>query len=160
MTVDDPGVHVALFNPEIPQNTGNVARLTAGFAIPLHLVGELAFSLEDRALKRAGVDYWHLVDLRRHASVWHLLDSIGPSRVIPVTTRAERPLSEATFRENDLLVFGNESSGLPPEIHRDFGENALRIEQWGAVRSLNLATAVGIVTWEALRQIRKPPMKG
>ena len=148
-------LHAALFSPEIPQNTGNIARLSAGFDIPLHIVGEAKFSWQEKALRRAGVDYWPLVDLNEHASVWHLLKHCGEgSRVIPITTRGQTKLSEMKFQDGDILAFGNESSGLPPEIHRDFGHNGVRIEQFGDIRSLNLATTAGIVIWEALRQLR------
>ena len=154
MSPPEPRVHIALVAPEIPQNTGNAARLSAGFAVPLHIVGEPAFSLDDKAVRRAGLDYWPLVDLHRHASVWHLLRETGARRVVPVTTRGRTALSAFTFQPGDVLLFGNETSGLPPEAHRDFGEHSVRIDQWGEVRSQNLATAVGIVTWEAMRQLR------
>ncbi|MFT7618311.1 MAG: tRNA (cytidine/uridine-2'-O-)-methyltransferase [Planctomycetota bacterium] len=150
-------IQLALFNPEIPQNTGNIARLSAGFLVPLHIVGEAKFSMTEKALRRSGVDYWHLVDLTHQASVWHLLDSTPGKRVVPVTTRGKTPLAQYKFEEGDILAFGNESSGLPAEIHRDFGAHSCRIEQWGDIRSLNLATAVGIVLWEALRQLRTEP---
>lgn len=151
-----PLVHVALFSPEIPQNAGNVARLTAGFSVPMWIVGEAKFSLSEKALRRAGVDYWPLVDLRRTASVWTLLAESGGKRVIPITTRGRTPVSKMKFEPGDILAFGNESSGLPPEIHRDFAPWSVRIDQWGSIRSLNLATSAGIVLFEALRQIRDP----
>lgn len=147
-------IQIALFNPEIPQNTGNVARLSAGFDIALHIVGTPGFSLTEKALRRAGVDYWHLVDLHHHASVWHLIDELGGGRLIPVTTRGQQGLANFAFQDGDILAFGNESSGLGPEIHRDFGANSLHIEQWGAIRSLNLATAVSVVLYQAVRQLR------
>ena len=150
----EPLVHIALFSPEIPQNTGNVARLCAALSLPLHIVGEPAFSMSEKALRRAGLDYWPLVDLHHHESVWHLLERLGQPRLLPLTTHATKPLSQARFAANDLLAFGSEGAGLPPEIHRDFGEHSLRIDQWGEVRSLNLSTAVGIVAYEAMRQLR------
>lgn len=122
--------------------------------MPLHIVGEAKFSWSEKALRRSGLDYWHLVDLHHQASVWHLLESSSAKRVIPITTKGETPLGKMTFQDGDILAFGSESSGLPPEIHRDFGANSCRIEQWGDIRSLNLATAAGIVIWEALRQLR------
>ncbi|MEZ6195185.1 MAG: tRNA (cytidine(34)-2'-O)-methyltransferase [Planctomycetota bacterium] len=148
-----PPLGLVLFDPEIPQNTGNVARLTVAMGIPLHIVGEPAFSLSEKALRRAGVDYWPEVRLERHPSVWHLLRAVGGARIVPVTTRARVGLAEFRFRGGDLLCLGNESRGLPPEIHRDFGADGVRIEQPGPVRSLNLATAAGIVAWEAMRQL-------
>ncbi len=148
-------IQLALFNPEIPQNTGNIARLSAGFKVPLHIVGEAKFSWSEKALRRSGLDYWHLVDLHHQASIWHLLESTPAKRVIPITTKGKTPLGKMVFETGDVLAFGSESSGLPPEIHRDFGANSCRIEQWGEIRSLNLATAAGIVIWEALRQLRE-----
>ena len=153
-------IELALFNPEIPQNTGNIARLCAGFRLPLHIIGEPSFSLSEKALRRAGLDYWPLVEMEQHASIWHLLRQSGGRRVVPVTTRGQTPLRAMHFLPGDILAFGSESSGLPEEIHRDFGATSVRIEQWGDIRSLNLATAAGIVAWEALRQLRAEPELG
>lgn len=151
-----PLVHVALFEPEIPQNTGNIARLTAGFDTVLWIVGTPRFSMTEKSLRRAGLDYWPLVDLRRTPTVWSLIDEAGGGRLLPITTRGAVRLSEARFRPGDILAFGNERRGLGPEIHRDFGALSIRIDQWGEIRSLNLATAAGIVLFSAMQQVRGP----
>ncbi|MEE9391928.1 MAG: tRNA (cytidine(34)-2'-O)-methyltransferase [Planctomycetota bacterium] len=151
-----PLFHLALFEPEIAPNTGNAARISAAYEVPLHIVGEPAFGMSDKALRRAGLDYWDAVQLFRQASVWHLLESAGNRRLVAVTTQGETALSQFTFQPDDVLAFGSESRGLPPEIHRDFGAARLRIDQPGPIRSLNLATAVGIVAWEAWRQLSAP----
>ena len=152
-----PLVHIALVEPQIPQNTGNVARMAAGFDVCLWIVGEPKFSITEKALVRAGLDYWPLVDLRQVGTIWDLIDSAGGGRLLPITTRGQTPLSQAIFKDGDILTFGNETIGLPPEIHRDFGAQSVRIDQWGEIRSLNLATAAGIVVFEALRQLRAKP---
>lgn len=149
-----PVVHVALLNPQIPPNTGNVARLTAAMGVPLWIVGEAGFSMTEKALRRAGLDYWPLVDVRKAATVWELIEKTGTKCVVPITTRGRTALSEAKFEAGDCLLFGSESTGLPPEVHRDFGEWSVKIDMWGEVRSLNLSTAAGIVLFEALRQVR------
>lgn len=154
---ENPLFHLAIFDPEIPPNTGNAARVSAAYQVPLHLVGEPKFSLSDKALRRAGVDYWPSVQLEQHPSVWHLLEACQGSRLIPVTTKGKIQLSAFEFEVGDILAFGNESRGLPPEIHRDFPENTLRIDQPGPIRSLNLSTAVGIVAWAAWSRLHKSP---
>ena len=149
-----PIVHIALVNPLIPQNTGGTARVTAAFKVPLHIVGEPAFSLDEKRVRRAGLDYWDKVDLHRHESIWELLAGREESRVVLFTTRGTTPLSQMTFRDGDVLVFGNETDGLPEEIHENFGAHAVKIDQTDNVRSINLANAVAIGLFEALRQIR------
>lgn len=146
-------LHVALWEPEIPPNTGNIARLCAANAIPLHLVGRLGFRLDDRDLKRAGCDYWPAVDVRRHAAFDQFLAALPGSRIIPVSAHVPRNYAEMRYEDNDCLLFGSESKGLPDAIHERFAATAVTIPMTAtAVRSLNLATAVGIVLYEALRQ--------
>ena len=155
-------LHVALWEPEIPPNTGNVARLCAATGTRLHLIGRLGFRLDDRSLKRAGLDYWPAVDLVRHVTVEEFEGTVsspptavgGLSRLWVVETPGELPYTRAAFRDGDCLLFGGESKGLPPELRARHAGRVLGIPMpTGKVRSLNLATAVGVVLYEALRQV-------
>ena len=146
-------VHVALFKPEIHPNTGNVARLCASNGLPLHLVGNLGFRIDDKSVRRAGLDYWPFVDLRREADLAELESGLPHSRLFYYSARAERLYTDIDYRDGDCLVFGPESSGFPVELLHKHWECALRIPMRSSnVRSLNLATAVGIAVYEALRQ--------
>jgi tRNA (cytidine/uridine-2'-O-)-methyltransferase len=146
-------LHVALLDPEIPPNTGNIARLCAATGTRLHLVGRLGFNLDDRSLKRAGLDYWHAVDVVRHASFEAFEPTVG--RVWCVETPSDMPYTRAKFADGDCLLFGSESVGLPAKVREKYAGKLLGIPMTtGAVRSLNLATAAGIVLYEALRQLR------
>jgi tRNA (cytidine/uridine-2'-O-)-methyltransferase len=144
---------VALVEPEIPPNTGNVARLCAATNVPLHIVGVTGFRMDDRAVRRAGLDYWPHVQLSRHTNLDALSQSLPLARFIYLTTKADRVYTDWTFQPDDCLVFGPETRGLPEDLLRKNWDNCLRIPMRNAnVRSLNLATAVGIVLYEALRQ--------
>ena len=146
-------IRVALVEPEIPPNTGNVARLCAANRVPLHIVGATGFRLDDRAVKRAGLDYWPEVELHRHLDLASLYASRPEARFIYLTTKAERPYFNWPFQKDDCLVFGRESRGLPESVLHDNWERCLTIPMLNPnVRSLNLATSVGIVLYEALRQ--------
>jgi len=146
-------MHVALFEPEIPPNTGNIARLCAATNTPLHIVGATGFRMDDRTLKRAGLDYWNEVTLHRHIDLPALYDALPDSRFLYLTTKASRPYSDFSFASNDCLVFGPETRGLPNELLAANQAFCLTIPMPNpAVRSLNLATGVGIVLYEALRQ--------
>ena len=146
-------LHVALWEPEIPPNTGNVARLCAATDTRLHLIGRLGFRLDDRSLKRAGCDYWPSVDVRIHAAMSDLYAELPEGRVWVVETPGERTYTQADFAEGDCLLFGSESRGLPEEVRERHADRLIGIPMpTGKVRSLNLATAVGIVLYEALRQ--------
>ena len=145
---------VALVEPEIPPNTGNVARLCAANDVPLHIVGVTGFRMDDRALRRAGLDYWPEVKLSRHANVDALYDALPEARFVYLTTKADRVYTDWVFEPHDCLVFGRETRGLPEDLLRQNWDNCLRIPIRNPnVRSLNLATAVGIVLYEALRQL-------
>ena len=109
-------LHVALYEPEIPPNTGNIARLCAATATALHVVGVTGFRMDDRTLKRAGLDYWEQVDLKRHVSVDELYSSLPDSRFVYLTTKSERPYTDWSFENGDCLVFGPETRGLPEDI--------------------------------------------
>jgi len=147
-------LHLALWEPEIPPNTGNVARLCAATGVVLHLVGRLGFRLDDRSLKRAGLDYWEFVDLRTHATFADLEAIVGIDRIYCVEVPASRNYTQVAFRAGDCLIFGSESKGLPPEIRERYAARTIGIPMpTGKVRSLNLATSAGIVVYEAMRQL-------
>lgn len=149
-------IHVALFKPEIHPNAGNVARLCAANGLPLHLVGNLGFRIDERSIRRAGLDYWPFVDLRRETDLEELKSGLRGSRLFYFSARAERLYTDIEYRIGDCLVFGPESSGFPEELLRENRDCALKIPmQSSSVRSLNLATAVGIAVYEALRQISR-----
>lgn len=144
---------VALVEPEIPPNTGNIARLCAAVRVPLHIVGPTGFRLDDRAVRRAGLDYWPEVSLHRHRDVMALEASLPEASFVYLTTRAERPYTDWSFEGNECLVFGSETRGLPSELLQAHPEQCLTIPMLNSkVRSLNLSTAVAIVLYEALRQ--------
>jgi tRNA (cytidine/uridine-2'-O-)-methyltransferase len=147
-------LHVALWEPEIPPNTGNIARLCAATGAPLHLIGRLGFRLDNRSLRRAGLDYWNAVELHRHATLADFEAAWAGKRVFCFSARAVVPYTQVVYQPGDCLLFGGESQGLPPGVVRRYGDRALLIPMpAGRVRSLNLATAVGIALYEALRQI-------
>ncbi len=149
--------HVVLVEPEIPPNTGNVARLCAATACPLHLVGPLGFRIDEHSVRRAGVDYWHLVDIRRHLDFEHFLHAwqkeVPEGRLHLFSALATRSYVGAGYASGDALVFGRESVGLPEELLERFPDRTLGIPTLGPVRSLNLANAAGIALFEALRAV-------
>ncbi|MFZ1700282.1 MAG: tRNA (cytidine(34)-2'-O)-methyltransferase [Pyrinomonadaceae bacterium] len=146
--------HVALFEPEIPPNTGNIARLCAATNTELHIVGVTGFRMDDRTLKRSGLDYWDHVKLHRHLDLAALFAALPKSRFVYLTTKCERTYTEWEFAENDCLIFGPETRGLPDELLANNHEHCLTIPMNNPhVRSLNLATSVGIVLYEAIRQV-------
>src|SRR5512138_1472199 len=136
-------INVALVEPEIPPNTGNIARLCAATRVPLHIVGVPGFRLDDRALRRAGLDYWPEVLLSRHANLNGLYTALPKARFVYLTTKAEQLYSSFAFRDDDCLVFGRETRGLPEDLLRQNWNTCVRIPMPNPrVRSLNLATAV------------------
>jgi tRNA (cytidine/uridine-2'-O-)-methyltransferase len=146
-------MHVALFEPEIPPNTGNIARLCAAMRVPLHIVGVTGFRLDDRAVKRAGLDYWPEVELHRHTDLAKLYSHLPDARFVYLTKKAELPYTKWTFSSEDCLIFGSETRGLPNEILQKNWPNCVKIPMLNSrVRSLNLATSVAMVLGEALRQ--------
>ena len=146
---------VALVEPEIPPNTGNVARLCAATRTPLHVVGVTGFRLDDRAARRACLDYWPHVELHRHRDLEALRAALPAARFVYLTTKAQRPYTDWRFTRADCLVFGRETRGLPEELLRANREACVTIPILNPhVRSLNLATAVAVVLYEALRQTR------
>lgn len=148
-----PPFHIVLIEPEIPPNTGNIARLCAATGTRLHLVGRLGFSLDDKHLKRAGLDYWPSVELQCWESFKELRQKHPAARFWMTSKKARQPYHEAEFRQGDFLVFGKETLGLPEDMLNENPDLALRIPvNEKAVRSLNLSTAAGIILYEALRQ--------
>ena len=150
-------LHVVLVEPEIPPNTGNVARLCAATGSPMHLVGRLGFRIDEHSVRRAGVDYWHLVDVRQHATFEDFLTEWSrpsPQRKLHVFSAvATKSFVSAGYEPGDALVFGKESVGLPEELLSRYADRVVGIPTLGRVRSLNLANAVGIALYEALRQV-------
>jgi tRNA (cytidine/uridine-2'-O-)-methyltransferase len=149
-------MQIVLFEPEIPPNTGSVARLCAATLTPLHLIEPLGFKIDDKHLKRAGLDYWEFVDLHVHPSWNHFIEAAAPKTMWFFSKRATKSYTGVSYDNADFLVFGRETRGLPQEILETNAERALRIPMMSAgVRSLNLSNAVSIVLYEGLRQLGK-----
>ncbi len=143
--------HIVLVEPEIPQNTGNVARTCAATGCHLHLIEPLGFSIDDRQLKRAGLDYWHLLEV----SLYPCLDAFfarNPGRYHYLSTKAPRAYTDASFGDGDYLLFGKETKGLPESLLAVHPERCLRIPMRDGARSLNLSNSVAVTVFEALRQ--------
>lgn len=149
-------IHVALWEPEIPPNTGNVARLCAAVGSPLHLIGRLGFQLDDKHLRRAGLDYWPYVDLRRHESLAQFESAFAKrERIFCLSAHASAIYTNLPIEPGDCLLFGSETRGLPPETLERHRDRAFTIPMpTGHVRSLNLATAVGIVLYDCLARLQ------
>lgn len=148
------GLHIALYRPEIPPNTGNIARTCAATGTELHIVGTPGFRTTDRHLKRAGLDYWHSVKIAYHKDFAELEKSLPLSRFIYFSSKAEILYTDFIYRENDCLVFGCETTGLPQHILDENFDRCVRIPIYkNIVRCLNLATSVGIALFEAIRQL-------
>jgi tRNA (cytidine/uridine-2'-O-)-methyltransferase len=151
-------LHVALWHPEIPPNTGNIARLCAATGAVLHLIGPIGFRLDDKSLRRAGVDYWPAITIHRHVSFDEFRAALiarQAARLWCFSAAANQPYTAVRYLDGDVLLFGNESRGLPDTIREGYPDQLLTIPMpGGKVRSLNLATAVGIVLYEALRQLK------
>jgi tRNA (cytidine/uridine-2'-O-)-methyltransferase len=149
-------LHVVLVEPEIPPNTGNIARLCAATQSVLHLVGRLGFRIDEHAVRRAGLDYWHLVRVEQHVDFEHFLAAFareGGGNLHLFCAKAGTSYLHADFAAGDALVFGKESVGLDPELLARFPDRQRGIPTLGAVRSLNLANAASIALYEALRQL-------
>ena len=144
--------HVVLVEPEIPQNAGNIARTCAATGCTLHLVRPLGFEISDKYLKRAGLDYWHLVNVVLHDSVEEALSGVPEEKLHFFTTKSPRTYSDASYREGDYLVFGKETRGLPNELLLSHPAACVRIPMREEARSLNLSNSVAIAVYEGLRQ--------
>ena len=145
-------MHIVLVEPEIPGNTGNIARLCAATNSHLHLVKPLGFSLEDRYLKRAGLDYWHLVKVTCHENYAAMQTALAGLNFYFCTTKAEKSYSEIAYGADDVLVFGKETAGLPAELLTENAGRCITIPMREGARSLNLSNSVAIILYEALRQ--------
>ena len=146
--------HIALVEPEIPPNTGNIARLCAATFTDLHIIGVTGFRMDDRTLKRAGLDYWNDVKLHRHIELEDLYKALPDSRFLYFTTKTDKSYTDWKFEKGDCLIFGRETRGLPEDLLKANWENCLTIPMPNPnIRSLNLANSVGIVLYEALRQL-------
>ena len=158
--VTDAPLHIALVEPEIPPNTGNVARLCAATGCALHLIEPLGFSIDDRELKRAGLDYWHSLGVVLHENLDAFLASSARRPRWYLSAHATRLYTTAPFARGDVLVFGRETKGLPKPLIEREGERALKIPMRAhSVRSINLSTAVGIVTYAALAALGFPGLQ-
>ncbi len=149
-------LHIVLFQPEIPQNTGNIGRMCALTKSRLHLIHPLGYTITDRHLKRAGMDYWHSLDVHHHDD-WKAFraSAVGPKRLWLFTTKTTQSFWDVKYEAGDGLVFGNEGHGAPEWLHQEFGD-AMRVTIPHAdptLRSLNLSTAAGIACYEAVRQV-------
>ncbi len=145
--------HVVLHNPMIPPNTGNIIRLSANVGFHLHLIEPLGFEFEEKALRRAGLDYHDLSNVSRYKNYDAFIEAQSPKRVFAITTKGTRCYSDVEYKEDDVLVFGSETSGLPDHVMESFSaEDRLRIPMYPNNRSLNLSNSVAIVAYEAWRQ--------
>ena len=153
-------LNIVLVEPEIPQNCGNIARTCAATRSRLHLIRPLGFDISEKAVKRAGLDYWPMVDLQVYDNLDHFF-TVNPNPDLWLaTTKAPRTYTEATFRDGCFLVFGKETAGLPESLRLAHHERCIRIPMRPDARSLNLANSVAVVTYEALRQLDFPELSG
>ena len=148
----NPGVRLALYQPDIPQNAGNMLRTAAGLGVPVDLIGPLGFVLDDKRLKRAGMDYLRHADIVHHVSWEAFRRGLGVRRLLPLTTRGETAYTEFRFRPGDVILMGRESEGAPDSV-RAAAQARLRIPLRPGLRSLNVAAAAAMVLGEALRQL-------
>lgn len=153
-------LHIVLVEPEIPQNTGNIARTCAATRSRLHLVKPLGFDVSEKAVKRAGLDYWDMVDLRVYEGLDDFFARTGAEDLWLATTKAPRDYTQAVFRDGCWLFFGKETAGLPQAFREAHRDQCIRIPMRPEARSLNLANSVAIVTYEALRQTGFPGLSG
>jgi Predicted rRNA methylase (SpoU class) len=146
-------MNIVLINPEIPFNTGNIGRTCVATNSVLHLVGKLGFKLDEKEIRRSGLDYWPKLNYKRHMCFEDFLATVkDPSRLFFFSTKATKNLWDIKFKADDYLVFGSESCGLPKELYKIYKDQLYKIEQPGPVRSLNLSTSAAVCLYEALRQ--------
>ena len=149
-------LNIVLVEPRIPQNAGNIARTCANTGARLHLVKPLGFEIDDKKLKRAGLDYWHLLDITYYDGLDDFFAKNDVRSLWCLSTKAPRPYSEASFRDGDFLFFGKETKGLPEDFLEAHRDRCLRIPMRAEARSLNLANSVAVIVYEALRQLSFP----
>lgn len=153
-------VNIVLVEPEIPMNTGNIARTCAATGSVLHLVKPLGFDISDKAVKRAGLDYWHLVDIRVYDGLDDFWAKNNCEDIWLATTKAPRPYSQVQFKDGCWLMFGKETAGLPLDLREKYRDRCIRLPMINDARSLNLANSVAVLCYEALRQIGFPGLCG
>ena len=151
-------MHIVLHQPEIPANTGNIGRTCVATGTTLHLIEPLGFRLNEKEIKRAGMDYWEHLDVRRYVNFSEFLEKNPGAKIWMATTKAKRAYTDAEFGEDDYIMFGKESAGIPEEILVEHEPECIRIPMVGDTRSLNLGNSVAIVLYEALRQNGFPGM--
>lgn len=152
-------MNIVLHQPEIPQNTGNIGRTCAATGTRLHLIEPLGFQLNEKALRRAGMDYWHEIDVRTYVNYEEFLEKNPGAKIYYATTKGRQLYSDVPYEPDCFLMFGKESAGIPEEILKDHSDTCIRIPMLGKTRSLNLSNAAAVVLYEALRQNRFPDMK-
>ena len=152
-------LNIVLHQPEIPQNTGNIGRTCAATGTKLHLIEPLGFQLNEKALKRAGMDYWHEIDVATYVNYEEFLEKNPGAKIYYATTKGRQLYSDASYEPDCFLMFGKESGGIPEEILKDHPDACVRIPMLGETRSLNLSNAAAIVLYEALRQNQFSGMK-
>ncbi|MGI5871426.1 MAG: tRNA (uridine(34)/cytosine(34)/5-carboxymethylaminomethyluridine(34)-2'-O)-methyltransferase TrmL [Bacillota bacterium] len=151
-------MEIVLYEPEIPQNTGNIVRLAAATGCGLHLIEPLGFFWNDRNLKRAGLDYWEYARVKRHRSFDHFLTLFPGCRPYYLSTKGTKGYHEVRFTQDDILVFGPETRGLPEKLLATDADHVLRLPMVPGIRCINLSNSVAVVTYEALRQLQFPGM--
>ncbi|MBT5136001.1 MAG: tRNA (cytidine(34)-2'-O)-methyltransferase [Phycisphaerae bacterium] len=149
----EPLFNIVLLAPQIPNNTGNIGRTAMATGCRLHIIHPIAFDMDEKAVRRAGLDYWHLLDIREHESWRAFLEKEHPNKLWLFTTKSTKPLWDASFTKGDYLLFGSEQHGVPKEVHEFVGKKArLTLPMVSEARSLNLATAVCAAVYEGFRQ--------
>ena len=152
-------INIVLVEPEIPQNTGNIARTCAATGARLHIVKPMGFAIDDKKLKRAGLDYWYLLDLTYYENIDEFFEKNRDGKFFFFTTKAQRTHSDVEYTDKSFLIFGKETKGLPEELLLEHPEECVRIPMIDDARSLNLSNAVAIGTYEALRQMGYPTLQ-
>ena len=145
-------MHIILHQPEIPGNTGNIGRTCVATGTPLHLIEPLGFRLDEKAIKRAGMDYWQHLDVHRYMNFEEFREKNPDAKIWMATTKAKRTYTEVEYGPDDYIMFGKESAGIPEEILVENEEHCIRIPMLPTIRSLNLSNSVSIILYEALRQ--------
>lgn len=153
------GLNIVLFEPEIPANTGNIGRTCVATGTRLHLIEPLGFQLNEKAIKRAGMDYWQELDVTRYINWQDFLAKNPEAKIYMATTKARHVYTEVSYEQDCYLMFGKESGGIPEEILKEYADSCVRIPMIGETRSLNLSNSVAILLYEALRQNQFEHMK-